>query len=67
MEKFFQIHETSTIQTVATTGKTKDVSHTEKIDLTDVVLNSAKVTVRFSPTLLSNITDGIDFLTNYPY
>jgi len=43
------------------------VSYTEKIDLTNTILSSAKLTINFSQTILSNITSGIDFLANFPY
>jgi len=67
IEKFLPIKESSTKETVATVGKTDKVSFTEKIDLTNTILSSAKLTINFSPTILSNITSSIEFLANFPY
>lgn len=67
IEKFLPIKESSTKETVATVWKTDKVSYTEKIDLTNTILSSAKLTINFSQTILSNITSGIDFLANFPY
>jgi hypothetical protein len=67
VEKFLPIVPTSTLETVATVGKTDAVSFLEKIDLTNVVLSTAKLIIRYAPSLLSNITSSIDFLAEFPY
>lgn len=67
IEKFLPIKESSTRETVATVGKTDKVSFTEKIDLTNTILSSAKLIINFSPTILSNITSSVEFLANFPY
>ncbi|MDD2908711.1 MAG: MG2 domain-containing protein [Candidatus Gracilibacteria bacterium] len=67
IEKFLTIEETSTLETVSTIGSTSSVSHTEKLDLTNVIISSAKLIINYAPTILSNITSGIDYLANFPY
>lgn len=67
VEKFLNINETSTKETVSTVGKTDSASYTEKIDLTNINLNSSKLTINYAPTILSNITSSVDFLASFPY
>ncbi|EKE28080.1 MAG: hypothetical protein ACD_3C00105G0018 [uncultured bacterium (gcode 4)] len=67
VERYLPIVPTSTLETVATVWKTDAVSFLEKIDLTNVVLSSAKLVIRYAPTLLSNITSGMEFLSQFPY
>ncbi len=65
LEKKLPVFSPMTSETTATTGKTKDVSYDEHINLWKGL--SPLVTLRFSPTLLSHVSDGIDYLNNYPY
>ena len=66
IEKTLPIIPASTGEAVATAGKTQDVSFDEHIDLSDTPAN-AKLSLHYSPTLMSYVTDGIEYLNNYPY
>lgn len=66
IEKILPIAETSIKEFVATTWQTDSVA-TEKIEIWDIPKESTKLTLRYSPTLLSNLLSWIDFLAEFPY
>lgn len=67
IEKFLQIKETSVPETVATVGKTDNVSFDEHIDLSSLLKNVWNLKITFGATLMTSLLDGIDYLNNYPY
>lgn len=67
IEKFVQIKETSTPETVSTAGKTDKTSFDEHIDLESLLKNVGNLKVNFGATLMTSLLDGIDYLNNYPY
>ncbi|EKE29741.1 MAG: hypothetical protein ACD_2C00107G0001 [uncultured bacterium (gcode 4)] len=67
VEQFLPIIPTSVLETVATVWKTDAVSFLEKIDLSGIALSSAKLIIRYAPSLLSNITSWMEFLSQFPY
>lgn len=67
VERFLPIVETSVKESTATVWNTSDISHTEKIDLNNIVINTAKVVINYASSLLWNVTSWIEFLTNFTY
>lgn len=67
VERFLPINETSIKETVATVWVTTDASHTEKIDLTNVVIWTAKVVVNYASSILWNLTNSVEFLKTFAY
>ncbi len=67
IEKKVQIHESSTQESVSTFWKTKNDSFEQKLELGNINSSKWKITANYSATLLSNLTDGIDYLNRYPY
>lgn len=67
VERFLPIVETSVKETVATVWSTSDKSHTEKIDLNNIIIWTAKVVINYASSILWNLTSSIEFLNNFAY
>ncbi len=67
IEKFIRIKETSTKENISTTGKTKEKSFKEIINLSNLKNKNWTLQINYSKTIFWQLTTWIDYLNNFPY
>lgn len=65
--KNIALEESSVKETVATVGKTHDVSHDEVVDISNIKNASPSLKLTYGATLFPSILESVDYLANYPY
>ncbi len=66
IEKTLEIKNTYTREVVASAWSTAS-SKNEKLDIKDIINYPGYLSLNYSSTLLTNLTDSVDYLNNYPY
>ncbi len=66
IEKFLEIKNTYTRELVASAWSTSS-SKNEQLDIKDIINYPGYLSLNYSSTLLTNLTDSVDYLNNYPY